>query len=53
MRTRISWREKLEKLQQPKIVPIPPKMRRRYPGCRTILIPQGLDVDDRIRLRVR
>src|ERR1700682_5371662 len=48
MRTRKSWREKLEKIQEPKVVPIPPKMRKRFSGG-TMLIPRPLDVDAMIR----
>lgn len=48
MRTRKSWREKLEKIQEPKVVPIPPKMRKRFGGG-TMLIPRPLDVDAMIR----
>ena len=48
MRTRKSWREKLEKIQEPKVVTIPPKMRKRF-GEGTMLIPRPLDVDAMIR----
>jgi alkylated DNA nucleotide flippase Atl1 len=45
----MTWREKLEKQQEPKIVPIPPKMRKRFAGGATLLIPKPLDVDALIR----
>jgi hypothetical protein len=48
MRTRKSWREKLEKIQEPKVVTIPAKMRKRF-GEGTMLIPRPLDVDAMIR----
>jgi hypothetical protein len=48
MRTRKSWREKLETIQEPKVVAIPPKMRKRF-GEGTMLIPRPLDVDAMIR----
>jgi len=48
MKTRTSWREKLEKEQEPKIVEIPPKMRKRF-GTGKLLIPRPLDVDALIR----
>jgi len=43
-----SWREKLEKDQEPKIVDIPPKMAKRF-GSGKMLIPKPLDVDALIR----
>ena len=48
MKTRTSWREKLEKEQEPKIVDIPPKMVKRL-GTGKMLIPRPLDVDVLIR----
>lgn len=48
MKTRTSWREKLEKVKDAKIVQIPPKMRERF-GTGTMLIPKPLDVDELIR----
>jgi len=48
MKTRPSWREKLEKGQEPKIVDIPPKMVKRL-GTGKMLIPKPLDVDTLIR----
>jgi alkylated DNA nucleotide flippase Atl1 len=48
MRTRKTWREKLEKQQPPKVVAIPPKMRKRL-GTGTLLIPTPLEVDALIR----
>jgi hypothetical protein len=48
MGARKSWREKLEKEQEPKIVKIPPKMRKRF-GTGKMLIPRPLDVDALIR----
>lgn len=48
MKTRMSWREKLEKKQEPKIVDIPPKMVKRL-GTGKMLIPRPLDVDALIR----
>ena len=44
MRTRTSWRAKLEKDQPPKVVDIPPKMVKRF-GEGKMLIPRPLDVD--------
>ena len=43
-KTRMSWREKLEKQQEPRIVNIPPKMVKRL-GKGKMLIPKPLDVD--------
>jgi len=48
MRTRTSWRAKLEKPQEAKIVPVPPKMQKLH-GTGTMLIPRPLDVDAVIR----
>ncbi|MBI3693238.1 MAG: MGMT family protein [Acidobacteria bacterium] len=48
MKTRASWREKLERVQEPKVVRIPPKLQKRF-GTRTMLIPRPLDVDALIR----
>ena len=46
--SRTTWREKLERLQEPKVVAIPPAMQRRF-GTGTMLIPRPLDVDALIR----
>ena len=43
-----TWREKLEKEQEPKVVKVPPKMQKRF-GTGTMLIPRPLDVDALIR----
>jgi hypothetical protein len=48
MYKRKTWREKLGKPQPPKIVAIPPKMRRRL-GTGTLLIPVPMEVDALIR----
>lgn len=48
MRTRTTWRKKLEKPQEPKVVWIPAKMRKRF-GTGTMLISRPLDVEARIR----
>ncbi len=48
MDTRTSWRDKLERRQEPKIVTIPPKMQKRF-GRGKMLIPRPLDVDALIR----
>jgi hypothetical protein len=48
LKTRTTWREKLEKEQEPKIVNIPPKMAKRF-GTGRMLIPRPLDVDALIR----
>ncbi len=48
LKTRKSWREKLEKEQEPRIVKILPKMRKRF-GTGKMLIPRPLDVDALIR----
>ncbi|HSQ23789.1 MAG TPA: MGMT family protein [Pyrinomonadaceae bacterium] len=47
MKSLTSWREKLEKPQEPKVVDIPPKMARF--GSGTMLIPTPKLVDDLIR----
>lgn len=48
MRSQTSWREKLERVQQPKIVRVPPTWRARF-GDVAMLIPRPLDVDALIR----
>jgi len=48
MKTRKSWREKLEGAHQAKVVAIPPKMRKQL-GTGTMLIPHPKDVDAMIR----
>ena len=48
MKPRKTWREKLERQQEPKVVAIPPKMQARL-GTGTLLIPRPLDVDAIIR----
>ncbi len=48
MKARKTWREKLEKEQEPKIVDIPPRMEKRV-GQGKMLIPKPLDVDALIR----
>lgn len=47
MKTKTSWREKLEKPQQPKIVKVPPKMARF--GKRMMLVPTPKLVEDLLR----
>ena len=47
-KSRKTWREKLEKQQEPKIVDIPPRWTKRY-GEGKMLIPKPLDVDALIR----
>ena len=47
-KSRKSWREKLGRLQEPKVVKVPPRMQRRF-GTGTMLIPRTLDVDSLIR----
>ena len=47
-RSRVSWREKLERMKEPKIVDIPPKMQKRF-GKGKMLIPKPLDIDALIR----
>ena len=46
--SRTSWREKLEKQQEPKLVDVPPSMERQLGGGK-MLIPRPLDVDALIR----
>jgi hypothetical protein len=46
--SRISWRQKLERQQEPKIVDIPSRMRSRF-GKGRMVIPRPLDVDALIR----
>lgn len=46
--SRIPWRQKLERVQEPKIVQIPPRMQARF-GEGTMVIPKPLDVDALIR----
>ena len=48
LKSRTSWREKLEKNQEPKVVEIPATMARRF-GRGKMLIPKPLDVDALIR----
>jgi alkylated DNA nucleotide flippase Atl1 len=47
MKSKLSWREKLEKPQEPKLVKVPPKMTRFGKG--TMLIPTPLLVDEIVR----
>jgi len=47
-KTRTSWREKLERVKEPKLVRIPASMQRRF-GNGIMLIPRPLDVDELIR----
>jgi 6-O-methylguanine DNA methyltransferase, DNA binding domain len=46
--SKTSWRSKLERLQEPKIVDIPPRMQAQL-GKGTMVIPRPLDVDHLIR----
>jgi hypothetical protein len=46
--SRVPWREKLERQQEPKVVSIPPRMQARF-GQGTMVIPRPLDVDALIR----
>ena len=46
--SRTSWRAKLAKEQEPKIVDVPPRMQRQF-GKGTMLIPRPLDVDALVR----
>lgn len=46
--SKISWREKLEKVKEYKIVNIPPKMQNRF-GKGKMLIPKPLDIDALIK----
>ncbi len=48
LRTRISWRAKLERVREAKLVDVPEAMRKRLGGG-TMLIPRPLDVDALIR----
>lgn len=48
MRTRKSWREKMDNPNLPKVVEIPPKMQKRL-GPGTLLIPSPRDVESEIR----
>jgi hypothetical protein len=48
MRTRKSWREKMDNPNLPKVVAIPPKMQKRL-GAGTLLIPSPRDVESAIR----
>jgi alkylated DNA nucleotide flippase Atl1 len=48
MKTRKSWREKLEGVHEARVVPIPPRMQKQH-GKGTMLIPKPLDVDAAIR----
>lgn len=48
MKTRKSWREKLDNPKLPKVVAIPPRMQKRF-GTGTILVPHPREVDDFIR----
>jgi len=48
MRTRRSWREKLDNPNLPKVVTIPPKMRKRF-GKGTMLVPSPREVEAFIR----
>ena len=48
MRTRTSWREKLNDGRHTKVCPIPEGMQKRF-GLGTMLIPKPLDVDALIR----
>ncbi len=47
-RSKVPWREKLERQQEPKIVDIPPRMQAQL-GKGTMVIPRPLDVDHLIR----
>jgi len=48
MRTRKTWREKMDNPNLPKVVDIPPKMQRKL-GAGTLLIPSPRDVEAVIR----
>src|SRR5262245_23371151 len=51
MRTRKSWREKLENAPPAKVVDIPPRMQKQLGrGNTTMLVPRPLDVDAIMRL---
>jgi len=47
-KSRSTWREKLEKDQERKIVPVPEKWRKQY-GTGTMLVPKPLDVDSLLK----
>ena len=46
--SKVPWRQKLERLQEPKVVQVPPRMQARF-GTGTMLIPRPLDVDGLMR----
>ena len=46
--SRTNWRAKLEKVQEPKLLDVPPSMQKQL-GCGMMLIPRPLDVDALIR----
>src|SRR5690348_4738058 len=46
--SRIPWRQKLERVQESKIVAVPPRMQPRF-GTGSMLIPKPLDVDTLVR----
>src|ERR1051325_1244372 len=46
--SRTSWQAKLERIQEPKVVEIPPSMQKRF-GVGRMVIPKPLDVDGLIR----
>src|SRR5260370_38151410 len=48
MNPRKTWREKMDNPSLPKVVPIPPKMQKRF-GTGAMLIPSPRDVDALIR----
>ncbi|MBI4877949.1 MAG: MGMT family protein [Acidobacteria bacterium] len=48
LKSRTSWRAKLEKPREAKVVPVPPRMRKSC-GTGLMLIPRPLDVDALIR----
>lgn len=48
LKSRTSWREKLDKKQDAKVVEIPPRMQKRF-GTGLMLIPAPMDVDSVIR----
>ncbi len=48
MKTRTSWRAKMENPNLPKVVEIPPKMQKRF-GTGTLLLPSPREVEARIR----
>ncbi|MBI3404995.1 MAG: MGMT family protein [Acidobacteria bacterium] len=50
--SRTSWRAKLERVQEPKVVTIPLKMQPRF-GTGKMLIPRPLDVDALIRTVIK